>query len=56
MVAAIADIELPRAEWSELIPTIMENTKTDNPENVKRSSLLAIGYICESADPNDPNI
>lgn len=56
LVAAIADIELPRAEWSELIPTIMENTKTDNPENVKRSSLLAIGYICESADPNDPNI
>ena len=34
----------------------MENTKTDNPENVKRSSLLAIGYISESADPNDPNI
>ncbi|EMG46642.1 KAP95 Importin subunit beta-1 [Candida maltosa Xu316] len=56
LVAVIADIELPRGEWKSLIQTIVENTKTDNPENVKRSSLLAIGYICESSDPNNPNI
>lgn len=56
LVAAIADIELPRNEWPELIPTIIENTKTDKPVNVKRASLLAIGYICDTADPNNPAI
>ncbi|CAK7906187.1 importin subunit beta-1 [[Candida] anglica] len=56
LVAAIADIELPRSEWPELIPIIIENTKTENQVNVKRASLLTIGYICESADPNNPAI
>ncbi|KAI5953311.1 kap95 [Candida jiufengensis] len=56
LVAAIADIELPRGEWPELIPIIIQNTKSENPENVKRSSQLAIGYICETADHTNPNI
>ncbi|CAI5758944.1 unnamed protein product [Candida verbasci] len=56
VVAAIADIELPRNEWNELIPIIIQNTKPENPEYVKKSSLLTIGYICESSDPNNPNI
>ncbi|RCK56108.1 Importin subunit beta-1 [Candida viswanathii] len=56
LVAAIADIELPRGQWQELIPRIIQNTKPENSENVKRSSLLTIGYICESSDPNNPNI
>lgn len=56
LVSAIALIELPRNEWPELLPVITENTKTEKPLNVKRSCLLAIGYICESADPNDPMI
>ena len=56
LVAAIADIELPRGEWPELIPLIIENTKMENPEHVKRASQLAIGYICESADPTNANI
>lgn len=56
LVAAIADIELPRQEWNELIGIIVENTKPEKPVNVKRSSLLTIGYICETADPNDPGV
>ncbi|ODQ77139.1 hypothetical protein BABINDRAFT_42269 [Babjeviella inositovora NRRL Y-12698] len=56
LVAAIAAIELPRTEWPELIPMIVENTKTEQPVNVKRASLLTIGYICEAADPSDPGI
>ncbi|CUM62517.1 uncharacterized protein PRCAT00000068001 [Priceomyces carsonii] len=56
LVAAIADIELPRSEWPELIPIIIENTKTERPVNIKRASLLTIGYICESADPNNSAI
>lgn len=56
LVSAIATIELPRNEWPDLIPTIIENTKSDKPVNVKRACLLTIGYICESADANDPQI
>ncbi|RLV92154.1 Importin subunit beta-1 [Spathaspora sp. JA1] len=56
LVAAIADIELPRNEWPELIPIIIQNTKSENEENVKKASHLTIGYICETADPNNPNI
>ncbi|KAH3682565.1 hypothetical protein WICPIJ_006477 [Wickerhamomyces pijperi] len=54
LVAAIADIEIPRGEWSDLIRIIVDNTKPEQPEHVKRSSLLAIGFICETADPSDP--
>lgn len=56
LVAAIADIELPRREWNELIGIIVENTKPEKPEHVKRSSLLSIGYICETADPSDEGV
>lgn len=56
VVSSIALIELPRNEWPELIPMMTEHTKTENPLSVKRSCLLAIGYICESADANDPQI
>lgn len=56
LVAAIADIELPRQEWDNLIGIIVENTKPEKPEHVKRSSLLAIGYICETSDPNDAGV
>lgn len=56
LVAAIATIELPRNEWPELLPIITEHTKTERPVNVKRACLLAIGYICESADAHDPQI
>lgn len=56
LVAAIADIELPRNEWPDLIPFMMENTKPDRPDHVKKASLLTIGYICETADPNNPAI
>lgn len=56
LVAAIAEIELPRKEWTDLIGIIVENTKPEKPEHVKRASLLTIGFICDSADPNDPTI
>lgn len=56
LVSTIATIELPRNEWPDLIPTIIEHTKPENPLNVKKSCLLTIGYTCESADANDPQI
>lgn len=56
LVAAIAEIELPRREWNDLMHIIVENTKADRPVNVKRASLLTIGYICESSDPSNPAV
>jgi importin subunit beta-1 len=54
LVASIAHIELPRSQWPDLIDIIVDNTKPEKPVHVKRASLLTIGYICESADPNNP--
>ena len=51
LIAAIADIELPLNEWQDLMKIMVDNTNPSQPENVKRASLLALGYICESADP-----
>ncbi|AMD21833.1 HFL023Wp [Eremothecium sinecaudum] len=53
LIAAIADIELPRDEWLELMKILVENTAQNQPENVKRTSLLVLGYICEGADPSN---
>ncbi|AAS51041.2 ACL187Wp [Eremothecium gossypii ATCC 10895] len=50
LIAAIADIELPRDEWPDLMKILVENTTQHQPENVKRASLLVLGYICEGAD------
>ncbi|AET40540.1 karyopherin beta Ecym_6149 [Eremothecium cymbalariae DBVPG len=52
LIAAIADIELPREEWPDLMKLLVENTAQNQPENVKRASLLVLGYICEGADPS----
>ena len=49
LVATIAAIELPRNEWSELMPTLVNNVGS-GPERTKMSSLTAIGFICESDD------
>ncbi|KAG7885397.1 hypothetical protein KL936_005347 [Ogataea polymorpha] len=56
LVAAVADIELPLGTWNELMHIIVDNTKADKPVNVKRASLLAIGYVCESADATNPAV
>lgn len=56
LVAAIADIELPLGEWPELPGILVESTRMDRPVNIKRASLVAIGYICESADPSNPMV
>lgn len=56
LIAAIADIELHRGEWPELMKIMVDNTASTQPENVKRASLLALGYICESADPGNETL
>lgn len=56
LVAAIADIELPLNQWPDLIPFIIENTQLEKEDYIKKVSLLTIGYVCESLNPNDPNV
>lgn len=56
LVSAIADIELPGGEWPELMKIMVDNTAPNHPENVKRSFLLTLGYICESSDPNNSTL
>ncbi|KAL8733147.1 MAG: hypothetical protein Q9166_002339 [cf. Caloplaca sp. 2 TL-2023] len=48
-VASIAAIEIPRNEWPELMPALVANVG-EGDDHLKQSSLVTIGYICESED------
>jgi importin subunit beta-1 len=48
-IAAIAAIELPRNQWPELMPTLVESVGS-GADHQKQASLTTIGYICESDD------
>ncbi len=47
VVSAIAAIELPRNEWSDLISQLLSNVTTEQT-NLKLASLSTIGFVCES--------
>ncbi|GAO16073.1 uncharacterized protein UV8b_02275 [Ustilaginoidea virens] len=49
VISSIASIELPRNQWSDLMPFLVKNV-TDGADHQKQASLTAIGYICESSD------
>ncbi|KAG5949961.1 hypothetical protein E4U53_005603 [Claviceps sorghi] len=49
VVSSIAAIELPRNQWTDLMPFLVKNV-TDGADHQKQASLTAIGYICESSD------
>lgn len=52
VLAAIAFIELPRANmWPDLIPALLLNMQHEN-DNLKQATLEALGFICEEIDPN----
>lgn len=51
LIVSIAAIELPRNEWTELMNILVQNVASGN-DALKQSSLTAIGYICESQDPD----
>lgn len=50
-MAAIAAIELPTGQWPELMDRLVRNVNDANAAHVKQASLQAIGYICETVDP-----
>ncbi|KAG6021566.1 hypothetical protein E4U41_002457 [Claviceps citrina] len=49
VISSIAAIELPRHQWSDLMPFLVKNV-TDGADHQKQASLTTIGYICESPD------
>ncbi|KAK3725473.1 karyopherin Kap95 [Vermiconidia calcicola] len=48
-IASIAAIELPREQWPELMPALVENVGSGTDQK-KQSSLTTIGFICETED------
>ncbi|ERS98490.1 hypothetical protein HMPREF1624_05274 [Sporothrix schenckii ATCC 58251] len=49
VVAAIGAIELPREQWPELMPMLVQNV-SQGEAHQKQASLTTIGFICESQD------
>lgn len=49
VISSIAAIELPRNQWTELMPALVKNI-SEGVDHQKQASLTTIGYICESQD------
>ena len=52
LIAAVAQIEIPRGEWTDLIPNLCMNSSNEN-QQIRHTSLTTIGYICEELSPDD---
>ncbi|GAB7360007.1 hypothetical protein MBLNU230_g7532t1 [Neophaeotheca triangularis] len=48
-IASIAAMEIPREQWPELMPALVENVGSGQ-DSKKQASLTAIGFICETDD------
>jgi len=49
VIAAIAGIELPTAQWPDLIQLLLGSVSQTANVGLKIASLQTIGYICEGA-------
>lgn len=48
VIPKIAIIELPRREWTDLIPSLLQNMGTGGGRaSIKQCTLEALGYVCE---------
>lgn len=48
VVSAIAAIELPVNQWPDLVPTLLSNVTDASDEAKRMTTLVAIGFVCES--------
>jgi importin subunit beta-1 len=48
VVAAIAAVELPQAQWPELIELLLGFVNNPANTNLRIATLQTIGFICES--------
>ncbi|KAH9834388.1 ARM repeat-containing protein [Rhodofomes roseus] len=51
VVAAIASVELPQGQWSELIEILLGFVNNQSSTNMRVATLQAIGFICETIKP-----
>ncbi|KAG8934298.1 karyopherin beta [Tulasnella sp. 418] len=51
VIASIAAIELPEAQWPELIPTMLASVSQVGNVNLRIATLQTIGFICEQVKP-----
>ena len=52
VIAAIAAIELPLGQWGDLIVTLLNQVTNAQMPLLKQMTLQAIGFVCETLDPN----
>ena len=48
VVSAIATVELPNNQWSDLIELLLRAMDNADNTNLRIATLRSIGYICES--------
>ena len=48
-ISSVAAIDIPRNQWQELMPALVENVG-EGGDNLKKASLQTIGFICEAED------
>lgn len=53
-IASIAAMEMPRNQWPELMPSLVQNVG-EGQDHLKQASLNTIGFICEMQDPELQN-
>jgi importin subunit beta-1 len=54
LISAIAEIEIPRGEWADLIASLCVNSANEQMQ-IRMASLQTIGHICEDLNPSDLN-
>jgi importin subunit beta-1 len=50
-ISSVAAIEIPRNQWPELMPALVQNVG-EGSDSLKQASLTTIGFICEAEDPD----
>ena len=51
-IAAVAAIEIPQKQWTDLITNLCNNAAHDQIE-IRHAALETLGFICEELVPED---
>ena len=54
LIAGIASIDIPNQQWDDLVPNLCHNSQHSD-FNIRLTSLISLGYICEEINPRDLN-
>lgn len=48
IIECIADVELPRNMWPDLVKVLVDSTQANNPPHLREAALETLGYVCET--------